>query len=105
MLEYGALSTPVALHPTRSAMVRCFQIARSRKAMFIACLVAATPAMAQTPLDPPAPYAPTDAFGVNLATGSMSLSTTPISVGPDGQGGLGYRASFETGRMNWTHSL
>ena len=61
--------------------------------------------MAQASLEPPAPYAPTDAFGVNLATGGVSLSTMPISVGQIGLGGLVYSASFDTGQMGWTHNL
>jgi RHS repeat-associated protein len=55
-------------------------------------------------LEPPAPYQPTDANGVNLATGGVTVSTVEIGVGQKGAGGLFYSATYDTGAFGWRHS-
>ncbi|WP_420477879.1 RHS repeat domain-containing protein [Brevundimonas sp. FT23028] len=55
-------------------------------------------------LEPPAPYQPTDAHGVNLATGGVTVSTVEIGLGQKGAGGLFYSATYDTGAFGWRHS-
>lgn len=54
-------------------------------------------------ISPPNSYEPVDANGVDLASGSFSISTSTISIGPT-QGGLSYRASSAAGTNAWRHS-
>ena len=69
-------------------------------------VVMAGSAQAQTPqIPPPAPYQAVDRNGVNLATGSFLYTTPEISVGPKGQGGLSYTATYDTGVNDWRHSV
>lgn len=53
---------------------------------------------------PPESYSPIDENGVNLATGSVSVSTVEIGVGRKGAG-LFYSASYDTGVNAWRHSV
>lgn len=66
-------------------------------------LLTAAPAFAQN-MAPPEAYEPADGNGVNLATGTISASTTQISIGQPGAGGLTYSASFDATAKGWRHS-
>lgn len=63
------------------------------------------PAATAQDIKPPESYQPTDANGVNLATGSFSVSTVQIGVGPQGSGGLSYSATFDANANAWRHSI
>lgn len=71
--------------------------------MALGLTLSATHAAAQA-LEPPQPYQPTDANGVNLATGGLTVSTVEIGVGQKGAGGLFYSATYDTGAYGWRHS-
>jgi RHS repeat-associated protein len=51
----------------------------------------------------PAEHSPIDGNGVNLVTGLMQLSSTDISIGPSGPGGLTY-SRYWMGTTGWRHS-
>lgn len=68
-------------------------------------LGAASAAHAQDIIKPPESYNPTDARGVNVATGSLSVSTVEISVGQPGMGGLSYSATYDSQARGWRHSV
>lgn len=70
----------------------------------LACAAAGPQGAAAQDVKPPESYQPVDANGVNLATGSFSVSTTEISVGPAGAGGLAYSASYDSTAKAWRHS-
>ncbi len=55
-------------------------------------------------IQPPEPYQPTDGNGVNLATGTIGISTSEISIGQSGAGGLSYSASFDARARGWRHN-
>ena len=74
----------------------------------VLAFAAATPTYAQDIIKPPESYNPTDERGVNLATGSLSISSAEISVGQagqGGQGGLNYSASYDSQARGWRHSV
>jgi len=63
------------------------------------------PAAAQSEVSPPKPYELTDANFVDLTSLSLNVTTTTISIGQLGQGGLSYSATYVGGGADtWRHS-
>lgn len=83
---------------------------RLRWCLSLVVLVAAwlagpSASFAQAPqIPPPATYNPVDANGVNVSSGAFTPTSTAISVGPSGQGGLSYTATYDTEVQAWRHS-
>ena len=69
------------------------------------CGAGAAQAQAGPQIPPPDAFNPVDARGVNLYSGSYAYTTTPISMGPAGQGGLSYSAGYDTASGKWRNSL
>jgi RHS repeat-associated protein len=55
-------------------------------------------------IKPPESFNPTDANGVNLQTGSLSVATSTISIGPT-DGGLSYSRSYDSDAIAWRDSV
>ncbi len=94
----------------------CCKQRQRRKSMTGAALTAAfglavtplfgvgTAAGAQSTIEPPKPYSPTDLRGVNLSDGTLFVSTSTISIGP-AVGGLSFSAGYDTAATAWRHSV
>jgi YD repeat-containing protein len=64
----------------------------------------ASPAQAQSGLEPPSAFQTSDRFGVDVVSGSLSVSSPTISVGDPAHGGLSFTATWDTKVGAWRYS-
>lgn len=74
-------------------------------AVAICTLLTAGAVSAQTEVEPPQPYELSDERFVDLASLTLNVSTSTITIGQPGQGGLSYSATYVGGSVDtWRHS-
>lgn len=72
--------------------------------MAVAASTLASPAAAQSGLEPPPTYQTVDRNGVDLVSGSLQISSPTISVGDPAQGGLSFTATWDSTAWAWRYS-
>ncbi|SFK78597.1 YD repeat-containing protein, partial [Caulobacter sp. UNC279MFTsu5.1] len=108
---FQAVSPPAAWTPRKRLKPRqnrmCFPFWASRLTLggvlALGVSLAGSYSYAQATIEPPKPFNPTDANGVDLQSGSILMSSPTISIGPK-EGGLSYSATYDTAVRAWRHS-
>jgi hypothetical protein len=67
-------------------------------------LSVASPALAQSGLEPPPAFQTSDRFGVDVVSGTLNVSSPTISVGDPAHGGLSFTATWDSKVRGWRYS-